>query len=112
MAAVSVLSISRSRWLLMAAILVAMAIAVHAGLGRSDLLCLAPALLLAATLLWRRYPGERVLVALAARRTTHVRRAEATRTASPRRFVLLARGGLLMGCSLAVRPPPRPLLAS
>jgi hypothetical protein len=75
-------------------------------------LCLLPALALAIPLLARRYPGERVLLAL--------RRAEGARWPRPRssapplrRAVLLAvRGGRLIGCSLAVRPPPVPVSAS
>jgi hypothetical protein len=69
-------------------------------------LYLLPALLLVIPLLVRRYPGERVLIGL--------RRVERTRWPRPRasvpthrRVVLVAvRGGRLIGCSLAVRPPP------
>jgi hypothetical protein len=76
------------------------------------LLCLLPAVALAISLLARRYPGERVLLAL--------RRAEPTRWPRPRsatslrrRVVMHAvRGGRLMGRSLAVRPPPAPTPAS
>jgi hypothetical protein len=75
-------------------------------------LCLLPAVALAIPLLARRYPGERVLLAL--------RRAEPARWPRPRstmparrRVVLLAvRGGRLIGCFLAVRPPPVPVSAS
>ncbi len=70
------------------------------------MLYLVPAVLLAIPLLVRRYPGERVLIAL--------RRVERTcwprpRSSMParRRVVLVAvRGGRLIGRSLAVRPPP------
>jgi hypothetical protein len=69
-------------------------------------LYLLPAVLLVIPLLVRRYPGERVLIGL--------RRVERTRWPRPhasvpthRRVVLVAvRGGRLIGCSLAVRPPP------
>ena len=84
----------------------------HGGLGVGDMLCLAPALLLTATLMRRRYPGERLLAALAGRRRR--RRLEAH---TPRPSLRLAdarvpRGGLLMGFALAVRPPPAALIAS
>jgi hypothetical protein len=70
------------------------------------MLYLLPALLLVTPLLARRYPGERALIAL--------RRVERVRWPHPRasvpmhrRVVLVAvRGGRLIGCSLAVRPPP------
>ncbi len=82
------------------------------GLVLHAVLCLLPALVLAIPLLARHYPGERVLLAL--------RRVEPTRwprvrscVAPHRRVVLLAaRGGRLMGSSLAVRPPPFQLSAS
>ena len=70
------------------------------------LLYLAPAILLVIPLLVRRYPGERVLIAL--RRVERVRwpRPRAS-VPTHRRVVLVAvRGGRLIGCSLAVRPPP------
>lgn len=76
-------------------------------LGAEGLLFLAPALLLATTLLTRRYPGERLLLAFAARRGT--RRAPAAigaRRLPFRRARVMPRGGLLMGFALAVRPPP------
>jgi hypothetical protein len=70
------------------------------------ILYLLPALLLVIPLLARRYPGERALIGL--------RRVERARWPRPRssmamrrRVVLVAvRGGRLIGCSLAVRPPP------
>jgi hypothetical protein len=77
------------------------------------LLCLLPAVALAIPLLARRYPGERVLLALR-------RGAEPARWPHPRscahgraRVVSrVVRGGRLIGCSLAVRPPPAPIAAS
>jgi hypothetical protein len=75
-------------------------------------LCLLPLLAVALPLLARRYPGERVLLALG--------RAERSRLPRPRSLgppragfvATIARGGRLIGRSLAVRPPPAPLSAS
>lgn len=71
------------------------------------LLYLLPALALAASLILRRYPGERRLLALIAGRAKPRRRLGARATATARRRVLVPRGGLLIACFLAVRPPPR-----
>jgi len=71
------------------------------------LLYLLPALALAASLILRRYPGERRLLALIAGRSKPRRRPEARTTAGARPRALVPRGGLLIACSLAVRPPPR-----
>lgn len=76
-------------------------------LGGTDLLCLAPAIVLAGTLLARRYPGARMLLALASRRAPKRRRAPAQSTRRPGRPRLVPRGGLLLAFALAVRPPPR-----
>lgn len=76
------------------------------GLGAGDLLCLAPAMLLLATLLGRRYPGERLLLAFAARGHTRRPRRAATAAAPHGRVAEVPRGGLLMAFALAVRPPP------
>jgi hypothetical protein len=69
-------------------------------------LYLLPAVVLALPLLARRYPGERVLLAL--RRVEHSRwERPCSSVPSRRRVVLvLVRGGRLIGRSLAVRPPP------
>jgi hypothetical protein len=80
------------------------------GWAGSELLGLLPALLLCCTLLLRRYPGARLLVA----RRRSPRPSSRTRAiVVPRRaWVRLAvRGSLLMGRSLAVRPPPAQLAA-
>jgi hypothetical protein len=75
------------------------------------LLYLAPALALAAMLLLRRYPGERLLVALR-RRSAMPRTRTRARLRSPSHPVLrVPRGGLLMAFALAVRPPPAPLVS-
>jgi hypothetical protein len=70
------------------------------------ILCLLPALVLPAVLLARRYPGERLLIALAPKRRRRWPRPRSS--AGPRRRVLLTavHGGLLIARSLAVRPPP------
>lgn len=71
--------------------------------------CLLPALALAAPLLLRRYPGERIVTVLARGRTER-RWALPTRARVPRKRPGVTgwapRGGLLLACSLAVRPPP------
>ncbi|HEV7527449.1 MAG TPA: hypothetical protein VGO29_00990 [Solirubrobacteraceae bacterium] len=76
----------------------------------SDLLCVLPALLLACPLLARRYPGERALVALRGKRSESVRwpRARSASSRRARAIVVVVHGGLLIGRSLAVRPPPAP----
>jgi hypothetical protein len=100
----------RARALVALAIVAGLAMGARSGLGAADLLCLAPALALAAMLLWRGYPGERLLSAALARRR-HGRRARPSR--EPRRALRFTgpgvpRGGLLMARALAVRPPPLP----
>jgi hypothetical protein len=76
------------------------------------LLCLSPVVALAVPLLARRYPGERVL--LAHSRAEAIRWPRPRSAARPRRraVALLARGGQLIGRSLAERPPPALALAS
>jgi hypothetical protein len=75
------------------------------------LLYLLPALVLLLALRARRYPGERPLLALIARRRPRrAREAIAARTyrATPR--ARHAHGSALLGVALAVRPPPASLL--
>jgi hypothetical protein len=69
---------------------------------------LLPPLLLVAALLLRRYPGERALLAVIARARRDSRR-QRLRVVMPAGAgaVALPRGGRLIACSLAVRPPPR-----
>lgn len=77
-----------------------------AGFGGA-LAYLLPPLLLALALALRRYPGERVLLALI--RQGHRRRAHAALKATSIRSrprALVPRGGRLIASSLAVRPPP------
>jgi hypothetical protein len=68
---------------------------------------LLPPLLLLLALALRRYPGERLLLALMGQRRRHPTCA-GIRIArpKPRPRAVLPRGGDLIGSSLAVRPPP------
>ena len=74
--------------------------------AHGGLLYLLPALLLAAPLAIRRYPGEEALRSLAAR--PRPRRRPARLPAPPVRpdFRLVPRGALLLATSLSKRPPP------
>ncbi len=96
----------RRRVVISVAVLVGALLCANGGLGAGDLLCLAPAMLLLAALLGRRYPGERLLLAFTARARRGRRRCAARVAASHGRVAEVPRGGLLMGFALAVRPPP------
>ncbi|HXD54001.1 MAG TPA: hypothetical protein VN618_04535 [Solirubrobacteraceae bacterium] len=76
------------------------------------LLSLLPAIAIAAALLTRRYPGERVVLKLRGRRerASGPRRTPAPRIATPSLALAAVRGGELIARSLAVRPPPHVLL--
>lgn len=76
-------------------------------------LCALPAFVLPALLALRRYPGEAILaVALReSRRGVRRRPRQCVSFASPAK-VAVPRGGLLLACSLAVRPPPKIRLAA
>ncbi|HEX5308448.1 MAG TPA: hypothetical protein VFW38_05135 [Solirubrobacteraceae bacterium] len=78
----------------------------------SGVLCVAPALLLCVPLLFRRYPGERLLAAVDGR--AHNRRRRGSRCLRPGGAAgpIHPRGGLLIARHLAVRPPPALLAAS
>jgi hypothetical protein len=76
------------------------------GWGGDGLLCLLPALLCGLTLLARRYPGERLLTAARAGRSVRWPRARSSARRRLRLHATIARGGLLLARSLAVRPPP------
>jgi len=81
----------------------------------SGLLFLAPALALALVMLVRRYPGERQIAALAARRRGVRRRGASPALCAPAGrapWALVPRGSALLACALATRPPPRPALVS
>jgi hypothetical protein len=92
------------------AVAAAVGLALLLGLAPAGVLFVAPALLLAAVLGWGTYPGEELLVAVAARSTPSRRR-----TAAPaygrRHVVVLPRGGRLVAARLAGRAPPAALLA-
>jgi hypothetical protein len=101
----------RRRLLPIAAAVALLALAASGALpGLLDALAyLLPPLLLLVVLVARRYPGERALLALIAgdrhgRRSTCIGFLIAKRR--PRAMV--PRGGRLIACSLAVRPPPAP----
>lgn len=69
-------------------------------------LCLLPVLVLALPLLARRYPGEHILVALHGEKRLRWPHPRASVASHPRIIARTPRGGLLLGCGLAVRPPP------
>ncbi len=102
----------RSRALVALAITAGLVLCVRGGLGAEGLLCLTPAFVLAATLFGRRYPGERLLAALAGRGRTRRLREQTSRPTPRLRDACAPRGGLLMGFALAVRPPPATLIVS
>lgn len=96
---------------LLALAAVALGIVTLAGVD-PNVLCLLPALALAAPLLLRRYPGERVLAGLRASRRLRWPRPRSSVPLAARMFAVAVHGGLLIARSLAVRPPPALLLAS
>ena len=95
------------------ALLVTLALAVVA-LAELDpgALCLLPALALLAPLLLRRYPGERTLARLSAQTARGWQRPRSNAPSRQRVRAATPRGGLLLACSLAVRPPPRAALTA
>jgi hypothetical protein len=76
------------------------------------ILCLLPAVVLVIPLLARRYPGERVLIGLRRVERTHWPRPRSSVPAHRHVVLGAVRGGRLIGCSLAVRPPPALHVAS
>lgn len=104
---------SRDRRLLLglAALTLAVTALALAG-GHSDVLVGLPALLFALPLLAGRYVGEERLARLAGMVPTASRRAAGSLpTTACRELRVLPRGGRLIAASLAVRPPPAPLIA-
>jgi hypothetical protein len=93
--------------------LVALAIAASA-LVKLDpsVLCALPALVLPLLLALGSYPGERILAVLSGARPERPRRARSSVPLRARSEVFVPRGGLLLACSLAVRPPPSAQLAA
>jgi hypothetical protein len=76
----------------------------------NGLLFMAPALAFALVLLARRFPGERQLNALAARRRPRRLRAPARVVATARApWAVVPRGSALLARALATRPPPAAL---
>ena len=65
-----------------------------------------PALMLPALIALRRYPGERLVCALAAAPPRLRARTPARSAPRGRNVSAMPRGGLLLAFSLAVRPPP------
>ncbi len=103
----------RPRVLMASAVVVAALLACAiGGLATRDVLCLAPALPLVCILFARRYPGARLLTRFAARRRDRRPRALDARRSPRVGEAGMPRGGLLMGFSLAVRPPPACFAAS
>jgi hypothetical protein len=70
------------------------------------ILCLLPIAALLVPLLLRRYPGERVLLALRSPRRSRRAHPRARVRSHGRAVVAAVRGASLIGRSLAVRPPP------
>jgi hypothetical protein len=77
-----------------------------------NVLCLLPALALAVPLLMRRFPGERMLAVRVGERDTLRPRPRSSSSYTGRAFTIAPHGGLLIGCALAVRPPPALVTAS
>jgi len=79
-----------------------------------SVLSVLPALALALVLALRRYPGEKTLLALSRSCRRDRRRRTSARLSRPRCWIgpSVPRGGLLLACSLADRPPPPLLLAT
>jgi hypothetical protein len=77
-----------------------------------NILCLLPALGLAVPLLMRRFPGERMLAERVGARDTPRPRPRSRSSFTGRAFTVAPHGGLLIGCALAVRPPPALVSAS
>jgi hypothetical protein len=104
--------IRRSRVAITLALAGVLVLCLRGGLRVDDLLCLAPALLLALALLARRYPGERLLATLAGRERRRRVRPGPIRSSSRSAEIHVPRGALLMAFALAVRPPPATPAAS
>lgn len=104
---------TRRRLLLCAAALVLLAAASYAVLPGSGqaIAYLLPPLVMLVALAARWYPGERVLVRLMAGKRAR-RRDSAMDECRPQPRARVPRGGRLIACSLAVRPPPPACLSS
>jgi hypothetical protein len=104
----------RGDWRTLAAVALAVGSLAVLASATSDLnaLCVLPALALALPLLMRRFPGERMLAQRAGARDTLGSRPRSNSLCTGRAFTVAPHGGLLIGCALAVRPPPSVLPAS
>jgi hypothetical protein len=71
-----------------------------------------PALVLPLLLALRRYPGARILATLSKARRERRQRPRSSMPFAGGLHVAVPRGGLLLACSLAVRPPPSAPLAA
>jgi hypothetical protein len=96
------------RSLLFAGALLVVGLGVSGALpGLADALAyLLPPLVLLVALLRRRYPGERALLGLIRARRAGRREPVTSPTARGPCRGMMPRGGRLIACSLAVRPPP------
>jgi len=104
--------IMRNRALAACATVASAALCLRLGASVNGVMCLAPALALALLLHCRRYPGARRLVAFSARATRRRPRTACSAVTPARPTVRIPRGGLLIACALAVRPPPVASLTS
>ena len=107
-------SLARRGRVALPALAAAVVLLVAVGSIDPSVLSVLPALALALLLIQHRYPGEKALVALSRSRLGEPRpilRSSGTRS---RRWVgpPVPRGGLLLACSLADRPPPLLMLAA
>jgi hypothetical protein len=75
-------------------------------------LCALPAIVLPVLLALRRYPGERILTVLSRARRERPERSRSGVPSATRWQGAVPRGGLLLACSLADRPPPSASLAA
>ncbi len=98
--------------MIVAAIALAVPIATALVMADPNSLCLLPMLVLAVPLWLRRYPGERKLASFLRRRAERTSGERSPVRALRPPTLSVVRGGLLLACSLAVRPPPRRLLAA
>jgi hypothetical protein len=88
-------------------LLIAALVALQFSDPESGLLYLAPALLLLGALAFDRYPGERLLAAVARRRRAAPRHEPAAPVARAIAPLSFPRGGVLLALALAGRGPPQ-----
>ena len=107
-------SLARRGRVALPALAAAVVLLVAVGSIDPSVLSVLPALALALVLALRRYPGERTLAALTGSRLREPLRRRRSSAGRPRRWAgpAVPRGGLLIACSLANRPPPPLILAA